>query len=407
MVDEKKIKDGLEALFVESERVFRFGFTQSELDRQKINLMRSLERAYAEREKGRSTTYVSEYIRNFLQGEPIPGIEYEYELYKRFVPEIKLGEINRLGKEWITDNNRVIMVSAPEKEDLQIPTEEELLDVLAAVADIEIKPYEDTVTDEPLLQEIPQPGNIVSTKKLEKMGLTEWELSNGVLVVLKPTDFKEDEILFRALSPGGTSLADDEDYIPASTAAQIISMGGLRNFTAIDLQKKLSGKVVSVRPFISELEESLSGSASPKDIETMFQLIYLTFTAPRADADIFKVYVNQMKTMLKNRDVSPMTAFQDMLRSTLSQNHIRTRPRTVETIEEMDLDKSYDFYKDRFADAGDFTFIFIGNIDLETIKPLVELYLGALPTKGREESWRDVGIDFPKGVIKKVCLQRH
>ena len=401
MVDEKKIKDGLKALFVESERVSRFGFTQTELDRQKINILRSLERAFAEKEKSQSASYASEYIRNFLQGEPIPGIEYEFELYTRFVPEITLGDINRLGKEWITDHNRVIMVNAPEKEDLQVPTEAELLDVLASVADIEIKPYEDTVTDEPLLAEIPQPGQIVSTKMLDKLEITEWELSNGVRVVLKPTGFKDDEILFRAFSPGGTSLAEDEDFIPASIAAQIIFMSGLRNFSDIDLQKMLSGKVVRVRPLISEFEEGLSGSASPKDLETMFQLIYLRFMSPRADTDIFKVMINQMKTVLKNRDANPMTAFQDMLQTTLSQNHIRSRPLTVETIEEMDLEKSYAFYKDRFADAGDFTFIFIGNIDLETMKPLVESYLGALPTVAREESWKDVGIDPPKGVIKK------
>ena len=401
VVDEKKIKDGLEALFVESERVSRFGFTQSELDRQKINLLRSLERAVAERDKSQSATYASEFIRNFLQGEPIPGIEYEYELYTRFVPEITLEDINRLGKEWITDHNRVIMVSAPEKEDLQMPTEEELLDVLVSVADIEIKPYEDTVTDEPLLAEILQPGQIVSTKTLDEIEITEWELSNGIRVVLKPTDFKDDEILFRALSPGGASLAEDEDYIPASSAADIISMGGLRDFSDIELQKMLTGKVVRVSPLISEFEEGLSGSASPKDLETMFQLIYLTFTAPRADADIFKAMTNQMKTILKNRDANPMTAFQDTLQSTLSQNHIRMRPITVETLEELDLEKSLAFYKDRFADAGDFTFIFIGNIDLETMKPLVERYLGALPTVDRKESWKDTGIDPPKGVIKK------
>jgi len=401
VVDEKKIKDGLEALFVESERVSRFGFTQSELDRQKINILRSLERAVAERDKSQSATYASEFIRNFLQGEPIPGIEYESKLYTRFVPEITLEDINRLGKEWITDHNRVILVNAPEKEDLQVPTEAELLDVLVSVADIEIKPYEDTVTDEPLLAEIPQPGQIVSTKTLDEIEITEWELSNGIRVVLKPTDFKDDEILFRALSPGGASLAEDEDYIPASSAADIISMGGLRNFSDIELQKMLTGKVVRVSPLISEFEEGLSGSASPKDLETMFQLIYLTFTAPRADADIFKAMTNQMKTILKNRDADPMTAFQDTLQSTLSQNHIRMRPITVETLEELDLEKSYAFYKDRFADAGDFTFIFIGNIDLETMKPLVESYLGALPTVDRVESWKDTGIDPPKGVIKK------
>ena len=224
---------------------------------------------------------------------------------------------------------------------------------------------------------------------------------SGIRVVLKPTDFKDDEILFRALSPGGASLAEDEDYIPASSAADIISMGGLRDFSDIELQKMLTGKVVRVSPLISEFEEGLSGSASPKDMETMFQLIYLTFTAPRADADIFKAMTNQMKTILKNRDANPMTAFQDTLQSTLSQNHIRMRPITVETLEELDLEKSLAFYKDRFADAGDFTFIFIGNIDLETMKPLVERYLGALPTVDRKESWKDTGIDPPKGVIKK------
>jgi zinc protease len=163
----------------------------------------------------------------------------------------------------------------------------------------------------------------------------------------------------------------------------------------------LSGKIARVTPFISGLEEGLSGSASPKDLETMFQLIYLTFTAPRADANIFEVIVNQTKTALKNRDANPMSAFQDMLQTTLSQNHIRSRPLTVETIEELDLEKSFAFYKDRFADAGDFTFIFLGNLNLETIEPLVETYLGALPTIDREESWRDVGGDPPKGVIKK------
>ncbi|MFC2161375.1 M16 family metallopeptidase [Acidobacteriota bacterium] len=401
MVDEKKIITGLEALFVESERISRFGFTQSELDRQKINILRSLERALAEKDKSQSASYAAEYIRSFLQGEPIPGIEYEFNLYSNFVPEIELEDINRLGKEWITDRNRVILVNAPEKEGLQMPKEEELLEVLAAVADIEIKPYEDTITDEPLLAEIPESGQIVSTKRLDKIGITEWELSNGVRVVLKPTDFKDDEILFRAISPGGLSLAEDEDYIPASSAAAIISYGGLRDFTDIDLQKILSGKVVRVAPFISGLEEGLSGSASPKDLETMFQIIYLTFTAPRADADIFKVMIDQTKTVLKNRDANPMTAFQDTLQTTLSQNHIRSRPLTVETIEEMDLNKSYAFYKDRFADAGDFTFIFLGNLNLETIKPMVERYLGALPTIDREESWRDVGVVPPKGVIKK------
>jgi len=401
-VKEDGIERGLDTLLTESERVSRFGFTESELERQKLQNLRSIERAYAEREKTESYRYVSEYIRHFLTGEPIPGIEYEFELYKRFVPEITLEEVNTLGKEWLTEENRVIMVSAPEKEGLRIPTEEELLAVFDAVDEKEIKAYVDTTPTEPLMADIPEPGKIIETKTVEEVGITEWELSNGVRVVLKPTDFKADEILFRAFSPGGTSLATDEDFIPAETASQVIGAGGLGELNAIDLRKKLSGKVVRVRPSISELEEGIYGSASPKDLETMFQLVYLTFTEPRADSDIFQALTSQMKAMYKNRSASPMAVFFDTLQKIMSQNHHRARPITEEIIDEMDLEKSYAFYKDRFADASDFTFIIIGNFDPESIKPLVTRYLGALPSNNREESWRDVGIDPPKGVVKET-----
>ncbi len=401
-VKEDGIERGLDTLLTESERVSRFGFTESELERQKLQDLRSIERAYAERDKTESYRYVSEYIRHFLTGEPIPGIEYEFELYKRFVPEITLEEVNTLGKEWLTEENRVIVVSAPEKEGLRIPSEEELLAVFDAVEGKEITAYVDTTPTEPLLAEIPEPGAIIETQTIEEVGITEWELSNGVRVILKPTDFKADEILLRAFSPGGTSLATDEDFIPARTAAQVVGSGGLGDFNDINLQKKLSGKVVRVTPSISELEEGIYGSASPKDLETMFQLVYLTFTEPRADADIFQAMTSQMKAMYKNRSASPMAVFSDTLQKIMSQNHLRARPITEEIIDEMDLEKSYAFYKDRFADASDFTFIIVGNFDLESIKPLVTRYLGALPSIDREETWRDVGIDPPKGVVKET-----
>ena len=226
-VKEEGIERGLEALLTESKRISQFGFVESELERQKQEVLRFIEKAYTEREKTESYQYVSEYMRNFLQGEPIPGIEYEFELYKRFVPEIPLEEINSLGKEWLTEHNRVIMVSAPEKEELAVPTEEELLAVFDAVEEKEIEPYVDTTLTQPLLSEIPEPGEIAETKSIDEFGITEWELSNGVHVVLKPTDFKADEIILRAASPGGTSLASDEDFIPAQTATQVIASGGL------------------------------------------------------------------------------------------------------------------------------------------------------------------------------------
>ncbi|UCE39842.1 MAG: insulinase family protein [Candidatus Aminicenantes bacterium] len=404
-VEEDGIKQGLEALFVESERVSRHGFTPPELDRQKRRLLRSIERAYTEREKNNSNLYVSEYIRNFLEGEPIPGIEYEFELFKRFLPEIALEEVNQIGKDWLTGDNRVIMANAPEKEGLVIPTEEDLRGVMESVADMEILPYEDTSSELPLMAEIPEAGEIVDTKVLENYGITEWKLSNGARIVLKPTDFKEDEIVFQAISKGGTSLASNADYLPARTASQVISVGGVGEFSAIALQKKLAGKVVSVRPIISDWEEGFIGSASPKDVETLFQLINLYFTAPRADATMFAVLKNQMKSALENRNANPMFVFYDTLGRIMTQDHPRARSLTVEQLEEMDLEKSLHFYKDRFADASDFIFVFVGNLDLGTIKPLVTRYLASLPSLDRQETWKDVGIRPPKGVVKKTVTK--
>lgn len=402
LVKEEGIEKGLEALFVESERVDRFGFTRSELEREKADILRAVERVYTERDNTRASILADEYVRHILHGEPIPGIEYEFELHKRFVPEISLEEINRVGREWITTRNRVVLVNAPEKEGFQVPDEESLLAVLQSVADIEIQPYEDDVRDLPLMPSLPEPGEIVERSGIDELQLTEWRLSNGIRVVLKPTDFKEDEILFRATSPGGTSLARDEDFVAASTAAQVVAAGGLGEFNSIELGKKLSGKVANVRPYISSLAEGLMGSASPQDLETLFQLIYLTFTAPRADAKTFEVIKTQRREQVKNRGSSPMAVFFDSLMSVLSQNHLRTRPLTLERIEEMDLEKSMAFYQDRFADAGDFIFLFVGNIEYETMEPLVKRYLGALPAAGREESWRDIGVATPAGVVKKT-----
>jgi len=402
LVKDEGIERGLEALFTESERVTRFGFTPTELERQKKDALRSMERAYAEREKRESKAFVAEYTRHFLQAEPSPGAEVEFELTKRFLPEITLEETNKLGREWVTERNRVVMVSAPEKPGLQIPDGQKLAAAMKAVTGKDIKPYVDTAGDQPLLDKVPEPGKVVGTKTREDVGITEWELSNGVKVVFKPTNFKQDEIVFRAMSPGGTSLAGDKDFIPASTAGQVVASGGLGKFNAIELRKVLSGKVAKVSPYISDFEEGLMGSASPKDLETMFQLIYLTFTEPRSDATIFGVFTAQMKAMLANIKASPDYAFMEALQTTLSQNHYRERPMTPEIIDEMNLEKSFAFYKDRFADAGDFTFIFIGNIDLENFKPLVERYLGSLPSLRRKETWKDVGIEPPKGVVQKT-----
>ena len=395
------IERGLEALLTEAERVAQHGFTATEMQRHKAELLRWMERAYAEREKTHSSAYAYEYVNAFLNGDPLPGIAAEYEYYQRFLPEIQLAEVNRLAREWLVDRNRVIMVNAPDKVGEALPSESALLAAFERIKNREIDPYVDLVDDTPLVSSPPVPGEIVIEEYDDALGITTWQLSNGSRVILKPTDYKDDEILFRASSPGGTSLASDEDYIAASTAADIVGFAGLNGFSMVELQKKLAGKAVGVGASIGPLYEGMGGSASPEDVATLFELIYLTFTAPRRDSVAYLAFRKQIEAVLANRSASPMDAFQDTLTATLTQNHYRARAPTVEVYQEMDLDKALTFYRDRFADAGDFTFVFVGNFEVEQLRPLARTYLGSLPTTGRAENWRDVGISPPAGVVVK------
>jgi zinc protease len=395
------VETGLGALFTEIDRVARFGFTATELSRQKLNLQRFLEKAVVEKDKSPSGPLADEFIRNFVQGEPIPGIVYEYGLNQRFLPQITLADVNSLAKEWMPDQNRVVVVSAPEKDRLGLPTEARLGAVMKGTGGGSLTAYVDSVSTQPLLARLPSPGSVAKLSTNDTFGITEWQLSNGVRVILKPTTFKQDEILFRAISPGGTSLASDQDIVPAETASQVIAQGGLGTLRAIDLNKLLAGTSAAVRTDIGETEEGLRGGASGRDLETMFQLIYLSFTAPRPDPVAFKVLTEQLKVSLANQDALPETVFSETLDAALSQNHPRAQPMTVARVDQMNLDKSLAFYKNRFADASDFIFVFVGNFDLATMKPLVERYLASLPALHRNESPRDVGIHPPAGVVEK------
>ena len=401
LVKEDGIARGLDALLTEAERAARFGFTASELDRQKQNVLRTYERVALEKDTQESGDRADEYVRNFLTGEPLPTADDELALHKKFLPEITLAEVNKLASEWFPNQNRMVVIRAPEKAGLKIPDQAQLASIVAAVRTRELKAYVDTVATAALLDSPPTPGTIVKTNTREAVGITEWELSNGVKVILKPTTFKEDEILMRASSPGGTSLASDKDYIPASFATQVVTAGGVGKFNRQDLQKLMTGKVVGVNPFISELQEGLSGGSSRKDLETMFQLVYLRFTQPRADAKAFAVEAEQTKTLLANQTAAPESVFFNTLLNVLFQNHLRRRPPVPETVDEWDLEKSMAFYRDRFADASDFTFVFVGSFDLATMKPLVERYLGSLPSLRRKETWKDVGARTPNEVVLK------
>ena len=401
LVKEDGTERGLDALLAEVERASRFGFTATELDRQKQTTLRNYERIVAEKETRESQSRASEYIRNFLENESLPTADYEFALHQRFLPEVTLAEVNKLPAEWFPDRNRIVIAFGPDKAGLVLPDEAKLAAIVKAAPGKDLKPYEDTAAAATLLDPIAATGTIARTSTKEAVGITEWDLSNGVKVVLKPTNFKEDEILFRATSPGGTSLASDKDYIPASTASQVISAGGLGKFSVVDLRRVLTGKIAGATPFIGELEEGLNGSSSRKDLETLFQLIYMRFTQPRADATAFAVQQTQAKTVLANQTAVPEFAFRETLSTTLYQNHVRRRIPSPATIDEWNLAASEAFYKERFADASDFTFVFVGSFDLATMKPLVEKYLGTLPSIKRKETWKDVGVRTATGVIDK------
>ena len=404
-VADNGIERGLETMVREAKRVHDFGFTAPELERQKKALLRQVEQAFNERDKTNSANLAREYVSNFLTGEPIPGIAYEYEITQKLLPTITLSDVKKLADEWITNSNRVVSVNAPEKVGASVPDEQALTHILDAISKEKVSPYTEEVSQEPLLAQKPQAGKVVSELNHSEEGVTEWTLSNGIKVILKPTDFKNDEVRFTAFSPGGTSLVPDSNYIAAETAADLMFESGVGDFDRISLDKKLSGQVVDVRPWIEELQEGLSGSASPADLETMFQLIYLQFMAPRSDDNAYAAYKAQLDAYVANRSARPEAAFQDTIQVTLAQHHFRARPWSPVVLNEMDLGKSARVFRERFADAGDFTFIFVGNFELEKLKPLVENYLGALPGLDRNESWRDLDMDPPTGIVTKEIYQ--
>jgi zinc protease len=401
------VKDGgieraAEALLTEARRVDQFGFLQSELDRVKANVLRSFERSYAEREKTQSEQFVEEYIGNFLQGEAIPGIEYEYKITQELLPTITLADVNALAKKWITDENRVIIAQSPIKDGVAQPTKQGLLAAFDKASKASLAAWTENVSSESLVEKAPAGGKIVASKPIKSIDAVEWKLSNGARVIVKPTDFKADEILFSAYSPGGTSLAPDSVYMSAALASQIVQLGGVGGLNRIDLGKKLAGKAAAVQPTIGETTEGLQGRSSPKDVETMFQLAYLEFTAPRLDTVVFTTFKGQAAQFLANKGLSPEAVFQDTIQVTLAQHHFRARPLTQATFNEVSPEKAFSFYRNRFADASDFTFVLVGNVDTVAIKPLVETYLASLPGIGRAEKARDTGMKTPAGVIERI-----
>lgn len=390
-----------EVLMTENERVLKFGFTQTELDRAKKNLMSGMENTYNERDKTRSAEMVQELIDNYLNDEPIPGIAYEYGLYQKFIDGIKLDEVNTLIKQWIKPTDRAVLVMAPEADKDKLISEKDLVALLNKPV-TNVTAYQDKVSNAPLLINEPKPGTITDEKKYDAIGTTVLTLSNGARVILKPTDFKNDEITFSAISPGGSSLYPIEDYLSANFAATIVNYGGLGTYDIQGLQKLLAGKQVNVSPGITMYSQGFTGSSTPKDIETGFQLLNGYFTEPRKDSMIFQVIQQQLTTTLSKKGNDPASVFADSVQYIMSSYNPRRKPLTVDRIGEISLDKAYSVYKDRFSDAGNFIFTFVGNFKVDSIKPLIAKYIASLPATNAHGTWKDVGIRTPRGVVNKI-----
>ncbi len=404
-VTEGNALKALDVMITENQRALKHGFTASELDRAKADMLKKFEQAFLEKDKTESENIIAEYVEHFLEQEPAPGPEFNYQTAQSLLPGISIQEVNAVAKEWITDENFVILLTGPDKIKETLPDESALLDAYRQAKSKSVEPYQDSDLAKPIVNGEPKPGKVVGEKFIKEIGVTEWSLENGVRVVLKPTDFKNDEIQFGAHSPGGYSLYDKDEIFEAKVCAEIVNASGVGNYNNTDLEKKLAGKEVYVRVGLEEMKETMSGSCTPDDLAEMFQMIYGYFTQPRKDREVFKAWQSKTASWIANKSASPDGVFNDTVVAVMSNYHPHAAPLTVEQVNAFELNKIFDVYTQRFADAGDFTFIFVGKFDPQNLKPWVEKYIGGLPSVGRTESGKDHYIRPPKGKTYRKVIK--
>jgi zinc protease len=392
----------LKSFVEELERVKKYGFTKPELDREKSNMLTQIEREFNERNKTESSNYTSEYISNFLTKDPIPGIENENKYYKELLPQITIEDVNDISKLLQKDSNEFIALTGPEPAaGKQLPSGDDLLAVAASVEKMDIKPYEEKVIATSLMTTIPKAGKIISSKKNAVLGTTELTLGNGVTVTIKPTDFKNDQVLMSAVRPGGKNNYGVKDKFNAEYATAVITSMGVGNFSPVDLKKSLSGKTVNVTPVFSNISEGISGSSSVKDIESMMQLMNLYFTSPRLDTGLFKSFVQKNKTQIALLGANPQAVFIDSFYKTIY-HHDPLAPVAVpktEYFDQINLNRLMQIYKERFGNANGMHFTFVGSIKEEELKPLIEKYIASLPSTPKKFSYVDNKLRPSKGKL--------
>ncbi len=428
MPKENLIGKTLEVMLAENERVKRFGFTATEFERQKEEILTRYEKASKEADKTESSVFCGQYVNHYLIGQAVPGAVKQYKYLKNILPEITLEKVNEMAAQWVTDRNLGLVVMAPEKEGVKVPGENEILTIIDQSKTQPLTAYVDRFREEPLLEETLPEIPVEITRENKELGFTEMTLANGVKIVLKPTEFKNDEILMSAYSPGGHSLVPDEDFLSVNFAGQVIGMSGIGKFDNVELEKKLKGKTIQLSPYINDIREGLRGKTNPKDLETFMQMIYLYIHHPRKDTTAFQAFMSQMENQLKFVKASPIMSFYDTLFKSVYPGYKRLVifP-TPEELASIDHEKLCRYYNERFADASDFIFFFTGNFSLDSVDvadsvlvrtdststvipvslkkaaPIVQFaqnYLGNLPSTGKKESWKNVSPVMAPGITK-------
>jgi len=394
----------LETILTENEKVKRFGFTSSELERVKTNMLVGLESAYKEKDKTNNESYIEEMQNHFLEQEPIVSFDYYYQFAKQIIPTITVEEVNAKAKAWNTEKNRTIVISGPSENTTHL-TKEEVLAIMDKVAKADIKPYQDAVNDASLISENLEGSSIINTNPLPQFDAVEWTLGNGAKVVFRKADYEKDAVSLSSYSKGGTSLYDIDLLPSAENASSFAGAFGVGDFDAITLKKMLTGKMASCQASINGMSEALVGSSTPQDFETMLQLLYLRFEKPRFDKEVFESILNRNRAMITNMEKDPSKVMKDSLRLIMSNYNPRTLLYNEKYLDQISLEKIEQVYRDRIKDANDFTFFIVGNLDEETVKPLVEKYIGSLKSEKRKETWRDNKVRGPKGkTVKEIEL---
>jgi zinc protease len=395
-VQDGRLEDGIGVLVQEANRVKEFGFAASEVDRARKWMMAFFERAYAERDKTESGSYASEYLRYFLNDEPTPGIAYEYRLARQVLPTITDAEVSAMARTLLADDGRVILATSPQKQGIRIPTDAELQAALTAANGVRVTPWTDTTATRSLIENPPSAGTVASRRTIDDLGVTVVRFSNGVEAWLKPTDFKNDQVLFSLSASGGSSLAPPSDYVEATMADDLAAMSGIAGLKAVDLQKVLTGKLAAARPFIALSSHGIAGNAAPGSLETALQLLHEEFTAPGDDPDAFPLLKRQLEAAVANRGRAPGQLFSEKLAQINTADHYTTQPLTPERVASLDKAKMTAFYRQAFSNAADFTLFMVGAFDVDDVVPRLATYVGSLPSSGQRTSrFKDVGLRFP------------